>query len=110
MSRNIHDVIQRTFHVSDHVIKKLRIIKIEMMKNRMIQWLVSDFILEKSEIRNLEKLNIDRKFMLTHTAPTCGKSFLGKTILHAERGRRVSQCKGLINITFSSLARIKTRP
>ena len=51
-----------------------------------------------------EKLNIDRTFMLTHTAPTCGEIFLGKTIQLAERGRRVSQCKGLINITFSSLA------
>ena len=67
---------------------------------------------KKSKIRNFEKLNIlvDRTFMLTHTAPSCGEIFLWKTIEHAERGRRVSQCKGLINITFSSLARIKARP
>ena len=81
-----------------------------MMKNRMIQWLVSDFILEKSKIQNFQKLNIDRTFMLTHTAPSCGEIFLGKTIEHAERGRWLSQCKGLVNITFSWLASIKTRP
>ena len=48
----------------------------------------------------IKLLNIDKIFIPIHAAPTCGKispGNKGENTQHAERGRRVSQHKGLDN-------------
>ena len=66
------------------------------------------FVINNEEHHNLVNdnlveshlINIDKTFILTHAAPTCGEILYGhkgEKTQHAERDRRLSQDKGLVN-------------